>query len=111
MQPAPFVVPALARPAVRLVLTSAAVLFAEVLFIRWIPSQIHYVGFFNNFILMASFLGIGLGILSSRSGWKPRIDPAPLLIFLLIAIVLSGRLNVAPPTNEDRKSTRLNSSH
>lgn len=82
----------------RLFLTSAAVLFAELLFIRWIPSNIIYVGFFNNFILMASFLGIGLGILSSRSSWKPRIDPAPLLLFLLIAIVLSGRLNVAPPT-------------
>jgi SAM-dependent methyltransferase len=98
--PARFIVPVLARPAVRLFLTSAAVLFAEVLFIRWIPSQIIYVGFFNNFILMASFLGIGLGILSSRSTWKPRIDPAPLLLFLLIAIVLSGRLNVAPPTND-----------
>lgn len=82
----------------RLFLTSAAILFAELLFIRWIPSNIIYVGFFNNFILMASFLGIGLGILSARSSWKPRIDPAPLLLFLLIAIVLSGRLNVAPPS-------------
>jgi SAM-dependent methyltransferase len=82
----------------RLFLTSAAILFAELLFIRWIPSNIIYVGFFNNFILMASFLGIGLGILSARSSWNPRIDPAPLLLFLLIAIVLSGRLNVAPPT-------------
>jgi SAM-dependent methyltransferase len=92
------IVPALARPAVRLFLTSAAVLFAELLFIRWIPSNIIYVGFFNNFILMASFLGIGLGILSSRTAWKPRVDPAPLLLFVLIAVVLSGRLNVAPPT-------------
>lgn len=101
MQGPPLVVPFLARPAVRLLLTSAAVLFAEVLFIRWIPSQIIYVGFFNNFILMASFLGIGIGILSGRSSWKPRIDPAPLLLFLLIAIVLSGRLNVAMPTNDE----------
>lgn len=98
MRRAPIVVPILARPGIRLFLTSAAILFAELLFIRWIPSNIIYVGFFNNFILMASFLGIGLGILSARSSWKPRIDPAPLLLFLLIAIVLSGRLNVAPPT-------------
>ncbi len=98
MQRAPLIVPVLARPAARLFLTSATVLFAELLFIRWIPSNIIYVGFFNNFVLMASFLGIGLGILSGRSTWKPRIDPAPLLLFLLIAIVLSGRLNVAPPT-------------
>lgn len=101
MQGAPLIVPVLARPAIRLFLTSAAVLFAEVLFIRWIPSQIIYVGFFNNFILMASFLGIGIGILSGRSSWKPRIDPAAPLLFLLIAIVLSGRLNVAPPTSDE----------
>lgn len=101
MQSAPLIVPFLARPAVRLLLTSAAVLFAEVLFIRWIPSQIIYVGFFNNFILMASFLGIGIGILSGRSSWKPRVDPAAPLLFLLIAIVLSGRLNVAPPTTDE----------
>jgi hypothetical protein len=62
---------------------------------------VFYVGFFNNFILLASFLGIGLGILSGRSTWKPRIDPAPPLLFLLIAIVLSGRLNVAPPTPDE----------
>jgi len=98
VQRAPLIVPVLARPAARLFLTSATVLFAELLFIRWIPSNIIYVGFFNNFVLMASFLGIGLGILSGRSTWKPRIDPAPLLLFFLIAIVLSGRLNVAPPT-------------
>jgi SAM-dependent methyltransferase len=101
VQGRPLIVPFLARPAVRLLLTSAAVLFAEVLFIRWIPSQIIYVGFFNNFILMASFLGIGIGILSGRSSWKPRIDPAAPLLFLLIAIVLSGRLNVAPPTTDE----------
>jgi SAM-dependent methyltransferase len=100
-QTARMTVPALTRPGVRLFLTSAALLFAELLFIRWIPSNIIYVGFFNNFILMASFLGIGLGVLSGRSAGKPQVDPAPLLLFVLIAVVLSGRLNVAPPTNDE----------
>ncbi len=54
---------ALARPAVRLFLTSFAVLFVELLLIRWIPAYAVFVGFFSNFILMSSFLGIGLGIL------------------------------------------------
>jgi len=85
---------------VRLFLTSAAVLCAELLLIRWIPGKIIYVGFFNNFILMASFLGIGLGILSTRGSWRPRIDPAPLLLFLLTAVVISGRLNVALPSTD-----------
>src|SRR5262245_13456025 len=47
----------------RLFLTSATLLFVELLLIRWIPANVIYVGFFSNFILMASFLGIGLGIL------------------------------------------------
>jgi len=34
-------------------------LFTELLLIRWIPSTVKYVGFFTNFLLMASFLGIG----------------------------------------------------
>ena len=84
----------------RLFLTSATVLCAELLLIRWIPGKIIYVGFFNNFILMASFLGIGIGILSTRGSWRPRIDPAPLLLFLLTAVVLSGRLNVSLPSTD-----------
>jgi len=50
-------------PRVRLLLTSATLLFVELLLIRWIPSTVKYVGFFTNFLLMASFLGIGVGIL------------------------------------------------
>ena len=100
LRPRVVAVPFLAAPAARLFLTSATVLCAELLLIRWIPGKIIYVGFFNNFILMASFLGIGIGILSTRGSWRPRIDPAPLLLFLLTAVVLSGRLNVALPSTD-----------
>ena len=61
-------VPRLATPGVRLFLTSAAILFVELLVIRWIPAEVRYVGFFSNFLLMASFLGIGLGLLLGRRG-------------------------------------------
>ena len=47
----------------RLVLTSGTLLFVELLLIRWIPSEVRYIGFFSNFLLMASFLGIGIGLL------------------------------------------------
>ena len=53
----------LSRPSIRLFLVSCTLLFAELLLIRWIPAEVIYVGFFRNFLLMASFLGIGLGIL------------------------------------------------
>ena len=64
--------PFLRDPRVRLVLTSGTLLFTELLLIRWIPSTVKYVGFFTNFLLMASFLGIGLGILLGRSGRQSR---------------------------------------
>jgi hypothetical protein len=53
----------LARPPVRLFLTATSLLFVELLLIRWIPANVIYVGYFRNFLLMASFLGIGVGIL------------------------------------------------
>ena len=61
-------VPFLSDLRVRLLLTSASLLFTELMLIRWIPSTVRYVGFFTNFLLMASFLGIGLGILLGRRG-------------------------------------------
>jgi hypothetical protein len=36
---------------VRLLLTSGTLLFVELMLIRWIPSQVRYVGFFSNFLL------------------------------------------------------------
>ena len=50
----------------RIFLLSFALLFFELLCIRWIPAYVRYLSYFTNFILLASFLGIGLGILSAR---------------------------------------------
>ena len=66
-------------PRVRIFLLSFAMLFFELLCIRWIPSYVRYLSYFNNFILLASFLGIGLGMLAARRQrfWFP---PFPLLL-------------------------------
>jgi hypothetical protein len=88
-------VPVLAGPQVRLFLTSAALLFVELLVIRWIPANVIYVGYFSNFLLIASFLGIGLGILLG-SGMRPlRISPFTLLLFGLVLLVLTAQLNIS----------------
>ena len=60
----------------RLVLASFVMLFAELALIRWVSAYQIYVAYFTNFILLASFLGIGVGFLrasSSRMGfrWAP----------------------------------------
>ena len=44
----------LRRPEARLFLTATSVLFVELLLIRWIPANVIYVGFFRNFLLMAT---------------------------------------------------------
>jgi SAM-dependent methyltransferase len=85
----------LARPDVRLLLTSGTLLFVELLLIRWIPANVTYVGFFNNFLLMASFLGIGTGILLGRRfGAAPPLAPFAVLLLLVILLVQTARLNL-----------------
>src|SRR5947199_10165276 len=50
---------------VRIFLLSFAMLFFELLCILWIPSYVRYLSYFNNFILLPSFLVFGLGILAA----------------------------------------------
>ncbi len=87
-------VPVLATPAVRLLLTSATLLFVELFLIRWIPANVVYVGFFSNFLLMGSFLGIGVGILLGRNGLRLPSFAFPLLLFAVVKLVSSAQLNV-----------------
>jgi hypothetical protein len=84
----------LAGPAVRLFLTSATLLFVELMLIRWIPANVIYIGYFSNFILIASFLGIGLGILFGRAYGALPVSPFALLLFGVVALVLRAQLNV-----------------
>ena len=62
---------------VQLFLASFLMLFVELVLIRWAGAYIVYLSYFSNFVLLGSFLGIGLGFLRSRKGpdlfmWAPR---------------------------------------
>ncbi len=98
---AAFADPTARRVTARLFLTSALVLFVELLFLRWIPANIRYIGFFPNFLLMGSFLGIGLGILLGRQGRSSRVPLFPLLLFALVGIVANAQLNVQLRTTDE----------
>jgi SAM-dependent methyltransferase len=87
-------IPILTGNQVRLFLTSATLLFVELLLIRWIPANVIYVGYFSNFVLIASFLGIGLGILLGRARGTLPVSPFALLLFGAVALVLRAQLNV-----------------
>ncbi len=77
----------LRRPEARLFLTATSILFVELLLIRWIPANVIYVGYFRNFLLMASFLGIGVGILWGRDPNRVRVSIFGPLLFALALIV------------------------
>src|SRR5438552_5786079 len=83
----------------RIFLVSFSVLFFELLCIRWIPSYIRYLSYFNNFILLASFLGMGLGILSARRKrfWFP---PFAAMLLLLTAAVAFNRFDLPIATTD-----------
>jgi hypothetical protein len=87
-------VPWLARPSVRLFLTSASLLFVELLLIRWIPANVIYVGFFRNFLLMASFLGIGVGILWGRDPRRIAVSPFGPLLLAVTLLVTQVQLSI-----------------
>ncbi len=78
----------------RLVLTSGTLLFVELLMIRWIPSEVRYIGFFSNFLLMASFLGIGIGLLLGRRRALDTIAIFPVLLVVVVALIAFLELNV-----------------
>ena len=79
---------------VRLFLTSSTLLFVELMLIRWVPANVTYIGYFSNFLLMASFLGIGLCILAGRNGRRIPILPFALLLFVVVVVIVQKQLNV-----------------
>ncbi len=70
----------------RLILLSFLMLFVELALIRWLGEQVLYLSFFSNFVLLGSFLGIGLGFLRGSQG-KSWLPWAPGLLFLLVGFV------------------------
>jgi len=71
----------------RLVLLSFLMLFVELALIRWAGSNIVYLSYFSNFVLLGSFLGIGVGFLRARA--KTDLFPwAPVALALLVLFVL-----------------------
>jgi SAM-dependent methyltransferase len=93
----------LLSPAVRTFLASFLVLFLEIALIRWMPAYIRLLAYFSNFILLASFLGIGVGCLLAARGTgrdRARLFPFfPLLMAAVIAAVYFFRLEIAVPTS------------
>jgi hypothetical protein len=69
------------RSRIRLFLLSFLMLFVELALIRWAGSNVIYLSYFSNFLLLGSFLGVGIGFLRA----KAKRD-----LFPWAAVVLAG---------------------
>ncbi|HLU73799.1 MAG TPA: spermidine synthase [Nonomuraea sp.] len=77
----------------RLILASAFMLFLELALIRWTGSNIVHLSYFTNFVLLGSFLGIGLGFLRvGRTTAQPYYSPV--VLFGLVLVVLAFPVTV-----------------
>jgi hypothetical protein len=76
----------------RLVVASFLMLFCELALIRWVSAYQVHVAYFTNFVLLASFLGIGVGFLRAGkprdlSRWAPAIFAAVLAGVFVLRVV------------------------
>lgn len=86
---------------VRLVLSSALMLFLELSLIRWTGANIVHLSYFSNFVLLGSFLGMGLGFLRVSPNRKPAPYYSPMVLVGLVGFVS------AYPVTVDRKGDTL----
>jgi hypothetical protein len=75
------------REQARLVFASFLMLFTELALIRWITANNVYVTKATNFVLLASFLGIGIGFLNARSA-RDYLRWTPVALLALVGFVL-----------------------
>ena len=76
------------RDRIRLAFASFLMLFAELALIRWTAANNIFVSTATNFVLLASFLGIGLGFLNARTH-RDFLRWAPLTFAALVGFVLA----------------------
>src|SRR6266536_6447415 len=67
-------------------------LFLETLFIRWIGTEIRIFAYLQNTILVACFLGLGLGMFTSSKSIEIKRCLIPLTAFLLLMAIPAARL-------------------
>ncbi|NQW73858.1 MAG: spermidine synthase, partial [Actinobacteria bacterium] len=72
----------------RLIVASALMLFVQLALIRWSGANLVHLSYFSNLILLASFLGIGLGFLRSRTA-NDLGRYVPLGLVLLVAFIMA----------------------
>ena len=75
------------HPGAQMALATFAILVIELALIRWVGSQIRIAAYFANLVLIAAFLGMGLGVALGQR--RPRLFPLAFAALTLLVVVLS----------------------
>jgi SAM-dependent methyltransferase len=78
----------------RLLLGSALMLFLELALIRWTGANVVHLSFFSNFVLLGSFLGIGIGFLLAREDRPARPYYSLVALLALVGFILSNPVTI-----------------
>jgi spermidine synthase len=79
-------------------------LFIELCLIRWLGANLVHLAYFSNFVLLGSFLGVGLGFLRAA---RPNLPDRPQPYYSLVVLLgLIGFVSAYPVT-VDRESTQV----
>jgi hypothetical protein len=97
------------RASFDLFLASALGLFVELIFIRWLSSELRMVAFYKNFALIAAFLGLGLGFAITRRkdsfNWYAKAF-FPILVLNILLIMILGRTFIGDAVLLNRANTQ-----
>lgn len=87
----------------QLFLFAAAVLYFELAIIRFASSEVLYLGYFNNFVLLSAFVGLGLGFLSAKtlSSEAGALRGFGISLVFIFALILVARFDVNFLKNHD----------
>jgi Spermine/spermidine synthase domain len=88
----------------QLLAASALMLFLELALIRWLGANLVHLSYFSNFVLLGSFLGVGLGFLRSAA---PNGVPTRAPLYSPLALVALIGFVSAYPVTINRDSSQL----
>lgn len=83
----------------RLVLLSFLMLFVELALIRWLGSNVIYLSYFSNFVLLGAFLGIGIGFLRAKAA-RDLSGLAPVVLGGLVLLVQVFPVTISHDTGD-----------
>src|SRR5215475_11694747 len=88
----------------RLLAASTLMLFIELALIRWLGAEVLHLSYFSNFVLLGSFLGVGLGFLRAAG---PTHSDRPLPLYSPVVLLGLVGFVSAYPVTVDRSGAEL----